>query len=327
VHTKKAPLWRRIQKTNFTSTEALARFLEIPEHSLLQRKDFPLNLPRRLAAKIEKRCTDDPILRQFVPLPEETDASPGYSTDPVGESGFQKSDKLLHKYPGRALLVCTSACAMHCRYCFRQHYPYGDGLGLENEIQMIRDDPSIREVLLSGGDPLSLSNERLSALLTSISSIPHVKRIRIHTRFPMGIPERIDDELLDVLRPHPIWFVIHSNHPRELDSDVLESLSKLRHLGIPLMNQAVLLKGVNDDVDTLAALCERCIDGGIIPYYLHQLDPVSGAAHFEVPISQGTQLISELRARLPGYAVPSYVQEIAGESSKTVLHPVDNRNS
>lgn len=211
---------------------------------------------------------------------------------------------------------------MHCRYCFRQNYPYAPfQSGLSQELAWIGQDPSIKEVILSGGDPLSLNNDSLQEILHSICAISHVERIRFHTRFPIGIPERIDEAFLSLLEActKQIWFIIHCNHPRELDLDVLTALKKIQKLGIPVLNQSVLLKGINDCIDTLQALCEKLTANGIIPYYLHQLDRVERAAHFEVSKTQGRQLIQELTLRLSGYAVPKYVQEIFGETSKTSL--------
>lgn len=211
---------------------------------------------------------------------------------------------------------------MHCRYCFRQNFDYDtENKGFENEITLIAADPSIREVILSGGDPLSLSNDVLRALLIQLSAIGHLRHIRFHTRFPIGIPERVDEQFLSLLSslPQRIWFIIHANHPRELDADVLSALKRLQKAGVVLLNQSVLLRGVNDNVDTLEELCLLLVDHGILPYYLHQLDRVEGAAHFEVAEERGKALITALNARLPGYAVPKYVQERAGDPNKTPL--------
>jgi EF-P beta-lysylation protein EpmB len=283
---------------------------------------FPLNLPFRLASKIAKRTLEDPILKQFLPLQLESKITPGFIQDPVGDSLCRKETKLLHKYQGRVLLVCTSACAMHCRYCFRQNFDYDVKCKtFENEIAMIAQDSSIHEVILSGGDPLSLSDHLLEKLLQSISAISHVKRIRFHSRFPIGVPERIDASFLNLLkglRPQ-IWFVIHTNHPKELDEDVLSHLQLLKNMGVLVLNQSVLLKDVNDTVETMVELCEKLVDHGILPYYLHQLDRVQGAAHFEVNQEKGLYLIQEIAKQLPGYAVPKFVKEIAGEPNKTPL--------
>lgn len=317
--------WREIQRKNFTSLAELTSFLELSSEQsqrLLARPSFPLNLPRRLAEKIEKQRLDDPILRQFVPTQQELEQHPEFSSDPVADQLASIEKKCVKKYAGRVLLLTTGACAMHCRYCFRQNYPYTPHqAGLTKELSVIRSDPSVKEVILSGGDPLSLSNRHLATILTELDSIEHVKRIRFHTRFPIGIPERIEPEFLQLLASiqTQIWFVVHSNHPKELDPDVLTAFKQIQKLGIPVLNQWVLLRGVNDDLDTLKELCEKLSDHGIFPYYLHQLDRVEGGAHFEVSEEKGRYLIQELTKQLSGYSVPKYVREIPGEPSKTPL--------
>ncbi|MBS0652775.1 MAG: KamA family radical SAM protein [Verrucomicrobia bacterium] len=334
MHANKPPLWREIQRTNFTDWKELCQFLELEVDGLrdvCHISHFPLNLPRRLAEKIEKGSINDPILRQFLPTAAEKIESIGFCSDPVGDVPSQKTSKLLHKYQGRALLLCSSACAMHCRYCFRQHFDYATSQkGFADELEAIRKEESLSEIILSGGDPLSLSNRELKSLIESLSAISHVKRIRFHTRFPIGIPERIDPEFLEIMkacRPQ-IFFTIHSNHCQEWDDDVRSAMKHIQKLGIPILCQTVLLKGVNDDLETLQSLCETLVDQGIIPYYLHQLDKVLGTLHFEVSETKGLELMNELSARLSGYAVPKYVREIAGEKNKTPLisqtfsHPV-----
>lgn len=322
---KPVSLWRQIQRNNFTHWNALADFLQLSNEQrqlALKNPRFSLNLPLRLAKKIAKGTLEDPILRQFLPTVEEEKISPGFVVDPVGDETFRKETKLLHKYEGRVLLVCTSACAMHCRYCFRQNFDYeGEDKTFSKELAMIEQDSSIHEVILSGGDPLSLSDNVLETLLQKISIIPHIKRIRFHTRFPMGIPERIDSSFLKILSeiPTQIWFVIHANHPSEFDDEIFSRLKALQKLGIPVMNQAVLLRGVNDNADTLKELCELLVNHGIAPYYLHQLDRVQGAAHFEVTEEEGHLFLKNISGRLPGYAIPKYAKEIPGESAKTIL--------
>ncbi len=318
--------WKQILRTNFTNWQHLADFLQLSveqRDQILQQPRFVLNLPFRLANKIEKGTLDDPILRQFLPTKAESSSTAGYVADPVGDQGCKRGSKLLHKYNGRVLLVTTSACAMHCRYCFRQNFDY-DVIDktFSQELETIAQDSSIKEVILSGGDPLSLSERLLAPLLLRISRIPHIKRIRFHTRFPLGVPERIDADFLKLIAslPQQVWFVIHCNHPNELDDEIFERLKSLQKLGVPVLNQAVLLQGVNDDADTMQRLCEKLIDQGVFPYYLHQLDRVQGAAHFEVPRIKGTALMEDLIKRLPGYGVPKYVQEIAGQPSKTPIH-------
>ncbi len=317
--------WKRILRTNFTRWEKLAEFLELnsaQKERILIRPDFPLNLPYRLAEKIEKRTLNDPILKQFLPVVDELVDHSGYYLDPVGDQASRTAPKLLHKYHGRALLLPTSACAMHCRYCFRQNFAYEtQDKSFEQDLEMIAKDPTLHEIILSGGDPLSLSDDALESLLMALNDMPHIRRIRFHSRFPIGIPERIDEIFLAVLSKvrAQIWFVIHANHPRELDTEVIERLQSLKEVGATLLNQNVLLKDVNDNVQTLFHLYEQLVDAGIFPYYLHQLDRVKGSTHFEVPEEKGRQLIDELSKLLPGYAVPKYVREVAGEPCKSQI--------
>ncbi len=316
--------WRRIQRENFTHLEALANYLELDtaqREQLLTRAPFALNVPRRLASKIAKGHLEDPLLVQFLPVQGERELQSGYHAAPVEDERFRRAPKLLHKYLGRALLLVTSACAMHCRYCFRQNFPYETEGDLEPELAMLAQDFSIEEVILSGGDPLSLGDVALSKLLERLVAMPHLKRIRFHTRFPIGIPERIDAPFLQILRncPLQIWFVIHANHPKELDLDVCQALKCVQRLGIPVLNQSVLLKGVNDDVEVLRALSCALIDAGITPYYLHQLDRVLGAQRFEVSDARAVQLVAALRQAVPGYAVPTLVREVPGATAKSPL--------
>jgi len=317
--------WRDIFKVNFRQWDKLADFLELDSDKrgfILKNSRFALNVPLRLAQKMAKNDLSCPVLKQFLPTIVEEKRSLNYVADPVNDAQFRCTSKLLQKYEGRVLLVCTSVCAMHCRYCFRQNYDYDcEQKGFQKEVEMIQGDSSIHEVILSGGDPLSLSNRTLTELLDKLNAISHLKRIRFHTRFPIGIPERIDKEFVDLLADSrcSIWFVIHSNHSHELDEDILVHLEKLRKRGIVLLNQTVLLKDVNDNEEALYQLCRKLSDNGILPYYLHQLDKVDGAAHFEVDEAAGHVLIRQLSARLPGYAVPKYVREIAGEKNKTNL--------
>jgi EF-P beta-lysylation protein EpmB len=320
------PLWRQIQRENFTDWKKLLTFLQLDllaAHAIvLPNSKFSLNLPQRLAQKIAKGYWEDPVLLQFLPTLRELETSPLFILDPVADNTFRKAPKLLHKYRGRALLVCTGACAMHCRFCFRQHFDYvaTDKL-FQEELQAIAQETSLTEIILSGGDPLSLSNSQLEHLLTELDRIPHLKRIRFHTRFPIGIPERIDDGFLKLLAAcsKQVVFVIHCNHAKEFDEEIFQQLKAVQQLGIPLLSSSVLLKNINDDVHTLKNLFELLIDRGILPYYLNQLDRVQGAEHFEVPEEQGKHLMDQLGALLPGYAVPKYVREIPREPRKTPL--------
>jgi lysine 2,3-aminomutase len=307
--------WRQVQRDNFTTMEDLGKFLGL---DLSYASSFPLNLPRRLASKITKGTFEDPILKQFLPTKAEQNPPLSFLEDPVCDTSFQKTTCLLQKYQGRALLIATSACAMHCRYCFRQNYPYHANTDFLKELEVIRKDPTLYEVILSGGDPLALSDETLKGLIEALDQIPHLKLLRFHTRFPIGIPERITDTLLELfenLRLQPL-FVIHVNHPKEVDEEIFSALKKVSRLSIPVLCQSVLLARVNDDHEILKELFLTLAHQGIIPYYLHQLDRIKQGHHFEVPLEKGLELMEQLRGELPGYALPKYVQEIPFESSK-----------
>nr|WP_249274183.1 KamA family radical SAM protein [Parachlamydia sp. AcF125] len=314
-----------IFRQNFTQWKTLADFLELDQplrEQILKHPSFPLNLPRRLAEKIKKNTLDDPILKQFLPTLSEQIPLAGFVLDPVEDRQFAKAPKLLHKYHGRALIVCTSACVMNCRFCFRQNFDYEvQEKGFQKELELIAADESLQEIILSGGDPLSLSDRVIGHLLDELSRLKHVKRVRFHTRFPIGIPERIDENFLKLFesRPYVTWFVLHTNHPHELDDQIFYHLHLLQQKGVILLTQSVLLKGINDCSNVLRELFTLLVNRGIIPYYLHQLDRVQGGGHFEVSEETGKKLIQEIAKYLPGYAVPKYVREIAGEPHKTPL--------
>jgi EF-P beta-lysylation protein EpmB len=267
----------------------------------------------------------DPLLLQVLPRAEEAGAAMNFVSDPVGDLDAALAPGLLHKYHGRVLLVTTGVCAIHCRYCFRRHFPYETTPrtleAWRPAIRQIAADRSVEEVILSGGDPLTLVDSLLERLVGELAGISHLKRLRVHTRLPVVIPERVTDEMLGWItgsRLAPI-VVVHVNHAREVSDDVATALTKLILGGVPVLNQTVLLRGVNDDIESLVELSRALVNLRVMPYYLHQLDRVAGAAHFEVPVKRGIELIEQLRARLPGYCVPRYVQEIAGEASKRVL--------
>lgn len=284
---------------------------------------FPLRVPRGYAARMRRGDAHDPLLRQVLPLAAEHDEVPGFTRDAVGDLASLQGVGLLHKYRGRALLIATGACAVNCRFCFRRHFPYAAAnasrAAFRDALACIERDESLEEIILSGGDPLSLSDRRLAALAQALDAIPHLKRVRIHTRQPVVLPERVDDSLLDWLAGGRLRrvMVIHANHANEIDGAVADALARLRGAGVTLLNQAVLLAGVNDSENALAELSERLFDTGVLPYYLHLLDRVQGTAHFEVPEDRAKALIAALRARLPGYLVPRLVREEAGEPAKT----------
>jgi EF-P beta-lysylation protein EpmB len=268
----------------------------------------------------------DPLLRQVLPIDDENRIQPGYSEDPLQESAAMPVPGLLHKYKGRVLLTVTGACAIHCRYCFRRHFPYSEanpaGDEWQQSLHYIRTNSDIQEVILSGGDPLSLPDDKLAKLVEHLQAIPHVRRLRIHTRTPVVLPDRIDDALLGWLSATPLntIIVLHINHANEIDCAFNQAVKKLSRTGVSLLNQSVLLRGVNDSAGTLQELSERLFDTGILPYYLHQLDPVQGAAHFAVDDDSAIKIVNRLNNRLPGYLVPKLVREIAGRGSKTPVH-------
>jgi len=286
---------------------------------------FALRVPRGFVARMRHGERHDPLLRQVLPIDEEMRVVPGFGLDAVGDAAARTATGVIQKYRGRALLVATGSCAVHCRYCFRRHFPYAEETaareGWREAVAAIAADPTIEEVLLSGGDPLSLATPKLAELTAALASIPHLKRLRIHSRLPVVLPERVDAELQAWLTalPWPVAFVIHANHAREFDADVDAAMSRLRDCGVQLLNQAVLLRGVNDDVDALAALSERSFAAGVLPYYLHQLDRVAGVAHYEVDDARARELHAALAARLSGYLVPRLVREIAGDTGKRPL--------
>lgn len=324
--------WQKSLSEAIRDPQLLISELNLPE-SLLEpalrtAQSFPLMVPRNYLDRIEPGNPDDPLLKQILPVDSENKLAPGFTTDAVGDLNVRSSPGILHKYQGRALLMVSGACAIHCRYCFRRHYPYQDEprtlAAWEPAWKTLAADPTIQEVILSGGDPLLLTDVRLQELCDRIAAIPHVKRLRIHSRLPVVLPDRIHDRLLDHFQQlngkgTQVWMVIHANHPNEISGDVEVALRAVLASAVPVLNQAVLLKGINDNADTLVELSERLINLGVIPYYLHQLDRVSGTAHFEVSEEQGRALIQEMRTRLPGYAVPQYVREIAGEAHKVSL--------
>ena len=286
---------------------------------------FPLRVPRGFVARMGHGDAHDPLLRQVLPLDEEMRIAPGFSLDAVGDGAARAGAGILQKYRGRALLVTTGSCAVNCRYCFRRHFPYAEETaardGWREAVQAIRADTSIEEVILSGGDPFSLATTRLAELTEALAGLGHLKRLRIHTRLPVVLPERVDAPLLQWLAglPWPVAVVIHANHANEFDASVDSALAGLRDAGARMLNQAVLLRGVNDSVGALTDLGERSFAAGVLPYYLHQLDRVAGAAHFEVPDREARALHAALAARTSGYLVPRLVREVAGDPGKRPL--------
>jgi len=286
-------------------------------------QSFKLKAPLAYIKKMQPGNPADPLLLQVMTQSIELQQVDGFNKDPVGDLQANKTPGLLHKYHGRVLLITTAACAVHCRYCFRRHYPYSDlqaGRDQWHEaIGYIKNDTSIKEVILSGGDPLVLPDEKLDALLSRLEAIPHLSRLRIHSRLPVVIPDRITTALINRLASSRfnIALVLHANHANEITEAEYHCLRKLQLAGVHLLNQAVLLKGINHRLEDQIELSEALYSCGVLPYYLHLLDPVQGAAHFDIPHEEALALIKQLQTRLPGFLIPKLVREIPGEASKT----------
>ncbi|MFH1269316.1 MAG: EF-P beta-lysylation protein EpmB [Planctomycetota bacterium] len=321
--------WRELLADSVTDPAELCRLLGLgpspADAAWRVPGGFPLLVPRSYLARIRPGDPEDPLLLQILPQRHELNQPPEFSTDPVGESDMARTCGILCKYRSRALIVATGACAVHCRFCFRRHFPYpklpNPPGRWQSALERIGSDTSIREVILSGGDPLTLDDDLLSQLARRLAEIPHLRRLRVHTRVPIVIPQRVTEELLSWLRGTRLAsvVVVHVNHPAEIDEQVAAALGRLVDAGVPVLSQSVLLRRINDRADVLAELFERLVDLRVMPYYLHQLDRVAGAAHFEVPEPIGVGLVEQLRARLPGYAVPRYVREEPGEPYKRPL--------
>jgi EF-P beta-lysylation protein EpmB len=320
--------WRALWRDAVTDSRELLSLLGLEAlEAALPPADagFALRVPRSFVARMRYGDRHDPLLLQVLPQLAETAIVEGFGVDAVGDLAARGGKGLLHKYDGRALLIASGSCAVNCRYCFRRHFPYGEEIAAAGQwrqaLERVAADTSIRELILSGGDPLSLTTAKLAELTVGLRALPHVRRLRIHTRLPVVLPERVDSEFLHWLGQLDLQkvVVLHSNHANEIDASVAAACAGLREAGATLLNQAVLLRGVNDNAPALVDLSEQLFAAGVLPYYLHQLDRVQGAAHFEVADSRATALVDAIRARLPGYLVPTLVREIAGEASKTPL--------
>lgn len=326
---RQVPGWQTALAQAVTEPAELLALLDLGEAWLAPAaaaaRLFPLHVPRGFVARMRRGDPHDPLLRQVLPLGAELHHTEGYSADPVGDAAALRTPGLLHKYAGRVLLTATGACAIHCRYCFRRHYPYGEANASADRWQAalgyIAADPTLAEVILSGGDPLTLTDRRLREFVQAVADIPHVVRLRVHTRLPVVLPERVTPDLCRLLSAPRLrtTLVMHANHAQELDARVQDAAAQLAGHGITLLNQSVLLRGVNDSVESLAALSEALFTIGVLPYYLHQLDKVQGAAHFDVPEARARALLAGLKACLPGYLVPRLVREQAGADSKIAL--------
>lgn len=325
--------WQEQLSTLITDVHELLETLELSPAELAESVDvppailerFPLRVPRAFVGRMRRGDPADPLLRQVLPVGREGDDTPGFVTDPLEESDANSVPGLLHKYHGRALLLVAPHCAVHCRYCFRRHFPYEDNTPGRGQWQAALDylaqHEDITEVIYSGGDPLAAPDRLLAWLTRRVAEIPHLRRLRIHSRTPVMIPARVTGELLAWLAETRLEtsLVVHINHPAEIDDEVAAAMRRLREAGVTLLNQSVLLRGVNNDVTTLATLSEKLFSTGVLPYYMHMLDPVQGVAHFDVSEARAHEILEALRNRLPGYLVPRLAREVPGEGAKTVL--------
>lgn len=282
---------------------------------------FPFRVPRPFVSRMRRADPHDPLLLQVLPRADELVDVPGYALDPVGDLDCRRSPALLQKYSGRALLLLTGGCAIYCRYCFRRHFPYAQATGsanIERAIEDVRSDRTISEIILSGGDPLMLDDDTLANIIEQFAAIGHLRRLRIHTRLPVTVPARFTDALVTTLSRTRLdsVVVLHVNHPNEIDDELTTTLRRCARAGIHLLNQSVLLRGINDNADILAKLSESLFAASVLPYYVHLFDPVAGAAHFDVSEPAARAIAAALRARLPGYLVPRFVREVPGENAK-----------
>jgi EF-P beta-lysylation protein EpmB len=332
MNVEKTPLIRRWQQdlqSAYTNIDELLRFLKLDANELSEHyraaNDFSLLVTRSYAERIKKSDWNDPLLRQVLPDPDELKTTEGYFSDPVGDAQASQSPGLIHKYHGRILIITTGACAIHCRYCFRREFPYSDNSANRSQIaniqQYLADNPDVTEAILSGGDPLMLSDSKFQHLFDSLSDNQQIKRIRIHTRLPIVLPNRITKHLLSTFKSSTkkVVMVIHANHPNELNDEVEDALLALKNIGVTLLNQTVLLKKVNDNASTLTQLSTRLFECHTLPYYLHMLDKVNGAMHFDSSTHHAHAIYAQIQKQLPGYLVPKLVQEEAGKPHKTML--------
>lgn len=322
------PHWQKVLSRAINDPKTLIKALNLSEKLIpaaeKAAKLFPLKVTEHYLQQIEPGNINDPLLQQVLPLGAELEDIAGYSSDPVGDMNAAKGDGILQKYAGRALVITTGACAIHCRYCFRRHYPYNEDNAIRHWPSMLgqlSNMTDINEVILSGGDPLSLSDHRLQQLIIKLNAIPHLRRLRIHTRLPLVLPERITDELTNILKTSrlSVSLVLHCNHKNELSEKLTEGLNRLRYADVSLLNQSVLLANVNNNIDTLCDLSEALFDAGVLPYYIHLLDKVSGSAHFATDTLQVQELQQQMVDRLPGYLVPKFVHEESGAKAKTAF--------
>jgi EF-P beta-lysylation protein EpmB len=319
--------WQKILAQGFSSSSELLQFLELPIDAMCNKAEitFKTRVPKGFVALMQPGNINDPLLLQVLAQPREMVEASEYEKDPLQEGKKNPIKGLIHKYHGRVLLTITGACAIHCRYCFRRHFPYQKNNpgqnGWADVLEYLEKDNHIHEVILSGGDPLIANDLVLSNLIESLEKIPHVKTLRIHTRIPIVLPERIDESFLTLMRSTRFnkVMVLHCNHPREIDERVALACKQLKNIGFHLLNQSVLLKDVNDSLDVLTALSHKLLSSEIMPYYLHVLDKVAGATHFDVPLEKAKFLHAQLQTKLPGYLVPKLAKEEPGKAHKTLI--------
>ena len=332
IQQKIAGSWQEILSQSVTNAQELLDILGLDQTllpgAMAASQQFQLRVPHTYIARIRKGDPNDPLLRQVLPISEEMVIAPGFSFDPLGEKPKNSHRGILHKYRGRLLLMPTQLCGVNCRFCFRRHFPYEDNTLNREEwlsaFEYIRSDSSVTEVILSGGDPLAINDKRLAWVTEELAKIPHLGRLRIHTRLPVAIPQRITEEFLDWFtgtRLQPVM-VIHCNHPDEIDDDVADAMKLLRNRGVQLLNQSTLLKDVNDNSEILAELSEQLFSCGVMPYYLHLLDRVQGAAHFEVEEEKARILLAEMSERCSGYLLPKLARENADAPGKITISPL-----
>lgn len=321
--------WQDSLKSAITDPKALLERLSLPNELLEQAQAasqlFPLRVPLEFLSRMELGNPDDPLLKQVLPIGDEFIQTPGFTEDPLNESDARPTPGVVHKYKDRALLILSGACAINCRYCFRRHFPYSDnqlsGEHWQRALAYLKEHTELREVIFSGGDPLVTSDHRFSKMVADLEAIPHLERLRVHTRLPVVIPSRVTDQLNDTLHNSRLncVVVLHINHANEIDQSLSDAVTKLKQSGATILNQAVLLKGVNDSADEQVRLSRALFSAGILPYYLFLFDPVAGASHFDIPIERGKEIFTQMQRELPGYLVPRLAKEISGKTSKTLL--------
>ena len=321
--------WQDSLKSAITDPKELLERLSLPNELLEQAQAasqlFPLRVPLEFLSRMELGNPNDPLLKQVLPIRDEFIQTPGFTEDPLNESDARPTPGVVHKYKDRALLILSGACAINCRYCFRRHFPYSDnqlsGEHWQRALAYLKEHTELREVIFSGGDPLVTSDHRFSKMVADLEAIPHLERLRVHTRLPVVIPSRVTDQLNDTLHNSRLncVVVLHINHANEIDQSLSDAVTQLKQSGATILNQAVLLKGVNDSADEQVRLSRALFSAGILPYYLFLFDPVAGASHFDIPIERGKEIFTQMQRELPGYLVPRLAKEISGKTSKTLL--------